>query len=547
MMYFLRSQGWIVAILLIALAACQQIESQPPVPMQKRDTAITPSNSFSEMFFDSLRLEQFLTHLSDVDTVKAQIREFYNVRNYQYAWFNEGLPNEQAINFWNLQSNYIANTGDSSIYNPMLQLLADSIQQTTNLPRFDTANALKYELALTGQFFQYAEKAYEGRGDIKPSELKWYIPRRKVNLRAMLDSITRTGGKTELFEPVNRQYGLLRNFLVRYNQVQASGGWEPIPGNRKKFANGDSLPEVSLIRKRLQLVGDLSTSDSSLVFDDSLTAAVKRFQQRYGLNADGLVGGATLREMNTPLTGRIRQLLVNMERMKWVPAEPSGDYLLVNIPEFALHGFENGKHAFRMNVVVGSLQNHTVIFTGKLKHVVFSPYWNVPTSILKKEVVPGMKRDPSYLAKHNMEWNNGHVRQKPGLSNSLGLVKFLFPNSYDIYLHDTPTKSLFNETKRAFSHGCIRVAEPRKLAEWILRGQPEWTTESIIRAMNAGKEKYVNVKNDINVFIGYFTAFVDKDGRLNFREDIYGHDRAMEARMFGSEEGPKVQRALGPK
>jgi len=281
------------------------------------------------------------------------------------------------------------------------------------------------------------------------------------------------------------------------------------------------------------MTGDLKSDDTSLVYNAALTKAVKNFQFRYGLKEDGAVGGSTLSEMNRPVDFRIRQILVNMERIRWVPAQPGGDYILVNIPSFKLYAYQKGKLAFNMNVVVGSTQNNTVIFTGKLRHVVFSPYWNVPPSIVNKEVLPGIKRNPNYLASHNMEWNGGQVRQKPGPKNSLGLVKFLFPNSYNIYLHDTPSKSLFNEDKRAFSHGCIRLSEPKKLAQWILRNDLAWTEEAIVKAMHTGKEKYVNVRRDVQVFIGYFTAFVDNEGNMNFRDDIYGHDKKLAEKMFG--------------
>jgi L,D-transpeptidase YcbB len=532
-MYISRITGLIVLSILLATSSCKQAAVRQDRAMKPRDTAITMANSYSEMFFDSTRLEDFLKDINLADTVKVQIREFYNVRNYQYAWFSEFIPNEHAVNFWNLQSNYIANTGDSSIFNSSLQEFVDSITHSTKpVAPVPEKMALGFELELTKQFFTYALKAYRGSDNLRPEDLKWYIPRRKVDVSIMLDSITKTGGKIESFEPVNRQYGLLRSFLVKYNQVLKSGEWELISAERKKYQLGDSTPMVAVIRKRLNLVGDLDDGSTSIVFDDSLRAAVKRFQQRYGLSADGVVGGTTLTEMNRPLIDRIRQLLVNMERIKWLPAEPSGDFLLVNIPEFMLHGYEDGKHTFKMNVVVGSTQNHTVIFTGKLKYVVFSPYWNVPASILKNEILPGIKRNPNYLAKQNMEWNGGQVRQKPGPTNSLGLVKFLFPNSYDIYLHDTPSKGLFKESRRAFSHGCIRLSEPMNLAKWVLRSQPEWTTESINKAMHANREKFVTVKSDINVFIGYFTAFVDRQGKLNFRDDIYGHDGEMEERMF---------------
>jgi murein L,D-transpeptidase YcbB/YkuD len=188
-------------------------------------------------------------------------------------------------------------------------------------------------------------------------------------------------------------------------------------------------------------------------------------------------------------------------------------------------------------VVVGKEGHNTVIFTGNLKYIVFSPYWNVPTSIVRNEVLPGMKRNKNYIASHNMEitgysGNLPIVRQKPGPKNSLGRVKFLFPNSYNIYLHDTPSKSLFSENSRAFSHGCIRLGEPAKLAQFLLRKDSSWTDEKIQKAINSGKEQYVTLKNPVPVYIGYFTAFVDRKGRLNFRDDIYGHDERMGKMMF---------------
>ncbi len=230
-------------------------------------------------------------------------------------------------------------------------------------------------------------------------------------------------------------------------------------------------------------------------------------------------------------------MLINLERMRWIPQQPPGNLLLVNIPEFRLHVFDSGKKQFSMNVVVGKEGHNTVIFTDQLKYVVFSPYWNVPSSIVKNEILPSMRRNSNYLARNNMEQtgtSNGLpvIRQKPGGSNALGRVKFIFPNSYNIYFHDTPAKSLFNESSRAFSHGCIRLGEPAKLAEYLLRDQPEWTPEKIKEAMNASKENWVTLKKPVPVFISYFTAWVDSDGLLNFRTDIYGHDKEIAAHLF---------------
>ena len=210
----------------------------------------------------------------------------------------------------------------------------------------------------------------------------------------------------------------------------------------------------------------------------------------------------------------------------------SSDYLVVNIPEFKLHVYHSGNLLWSCNVVVGQSVHKTVVFSGELKYVVFSPYWNVPSSIVRNEILPAMRKDGNYISRHNMEitgYRDGlpEIRQKPGFRNSLGLVKFLFPNSYNIYLHDTPAKSLFDESSRAFSHGCIRISEPFKLAEFLLRNDLSWNTEKISTAMNTGKEKHITLKDKMSVFIAYFTAFVDRNDRINFRKDIYGRDERL--------------------
>jgi len=232
--------------------------------------------------------------------------------------------------------------------------------------------------------------------------------------------------------------------------------------------------------------------------------------------------------MNAPISKLIQQIIVNMERSRWVPVDLVSNYIVVNIPAYKLSVYENDTVAWTMNVVVGKPAHKTVIFNGNIKYIVFSPYWNVPSSILKNEVLPGIKRNKNYLASHNMEWNGGSVRQKPGPKNSLGLVKFLFPNSYDIYLHDTPSKSLFGENTRAFSHGCIRLAEPQKFAEYLLRNDPSWNKQKIVAAMNSGKEQYVTLKETVPVFIAYFTAWVDRQGKINFRNDVYKRDSRLD-------------------
>lgn len=234
---------------------------------------------------------------------------------------------------------------------------------------------------------------------------------------------------------------------------------------------------------------------------------------------------------------KIRQLLVNMERMKWMPAQPKGRLILVNIPEFKLHVLNNGTSEFDMDIVVGKEGHNTVMFSGDLNQVVFSPYWNVPPSIVRKEILPEMEKNPNYLQEKNMEITgeeNGLpvIRQLPGEKNDLGKVKFLFPNSFNIYFHDTPYKELFNKDKRAYSHGCIRLSDPVKMANYILQDQPQWTPDKIDSAMNSGEEKYVKVKEPIPVLIYYYTAWADESGTLHFAEDIYRHDSKLAGKMF---------------
>jgi murein L,D-transpeptidase YcbB/YkuD len=279
-------------------------------------------------------------------------------------------------------------------------------------------------------------------------------------------------------------------------------------------------------------------ADTTQVFNDTLELAVKNFQQRHGYNPTGIINEAVIKELNVPVEKRLQQLLINMERMRWMPSSPEqGNMVLVNIPEFVLHMFDGKNKVFDMVVVVGKEGHNTMMFTGNLNQVVFSPYWNVPPSIVKKEILPSMQKNPNYLASQNMEITGNdeslpEIRQLPGPKNSLGRVKFLFPNSFNIYFHDTPSKSLFSREKRAYSHGCIRLSDPEKMANYLLRNQPEWTPEKISEAMNAGKEKFVKLKNSVPVFITYYTAWVDENGKLNFREDIYKHDKSLTQRMF---------------
>jgi murein L,D-transpeptidase YcbB/YkuD len=514
--------------------ACQY-SSKNNIKVYSQTDSIKPKDSYTELFFDSVSLEQFIKANKTPDSLSNRMRAFYTGRNYEYGWFfKEGLA-DYAPAFLRLVDDYIGYSGDSVIYNALLHQLVDSIDTQQRVINGEDPEVLQTELLLTRDFFRYAARAYQGRNQLNAKELEWFIPRKKIDMVGLLDTAIENRGKNfSTYEPVNRQYGLLKNYLLKYNDIEKSGGWTFITADKKTYKQGDSAIIISQVKKRLFLTGDYTLTDTSVFFTPALTKGIKNFQHRYGFTENGIVNASLLNEMKKPVTDRIRQILINMERIRWVPAQPTTDYLLVNIPEYRLHVYEKGNYKWSMNVVTGKAAHNTVIFTGTLKHIVFSPYWNIPPGILKNETLPAIRRNKNYLASHNMEWNGNTVRQKPGPNNALGLVKFLFPNVYNIYLHDTPSKSLFSEDKRAFSHGCIRLSQPTKLALFLLRNNKEWDSTKVVKAMNAGKEKYVNVTETVPVYIGYFTAWVDQEGKLNFRDDIYGHDRKMAAHLFSN-------------
>lgn len=517
------------------IAACSYLEEEKKVV---RDTSINERTSFNNIFFDSTAIEEFLSKESTLKSFEEQVLDFYHARNYEYAWFDSSGLAEQAHNFMSLLSNTIAQLNDSSLYDATLfkdyeRILADSGKSLTPVQKLQT------ELRLTGNFFQYAAKTYNG-SDIDLAELGWFIPRKKIDLTALLDSSLRNKAiEPERFAPLNSQYKKLQQALQQFVQLQAAiDSTDTIATVQQPLKKNMEDARIFAIKSRLIAYGDLSFHDSNNVYNDTCVAAVKRFQRRTGLSPDGQIGNKLIEELNTPIRKRIQQLLVNMERARWLPPETDSNYVVVNIPEYKLHVYDSGKQQFDMNVIVGTATNNTVIFNGNLKYIVFSPYWNVPSSIVQKEILPAIQRNPAYLEKNHMEITGGSksspsIRQKPGPWNSLGLVKFLFPNSYSIYFHDTPNRSLFSANNRSMSHGCIRLGEPKKFAEYLLRNDTTyWTSKRIDSCMNLPKEKWVTLNKSLPVFILYMTAWVDKNGVLNFRRDIYGHDRKMTDKLF---------------
>jgi len=497
--------------------------------MAKEWTKTIPGNfsNQTELVFDSAQIVTFLQKHPELAPYEQDLRNFYRKRKFAYAWYEKGVLIEQAGNL----NDRLMNLQNEGIYKGIpyqkdLDSLIFDSHAKTKIKKPDVGT----ELMLTAQYFAFSKVAFRGMSDSVSRAVNWFLPRKKIAYDDYLDTLLKKPSRdaSTINEPVYRQYDLLKNFLAKYRTLEAHESWEPIKIS-KKLKPGDSSAVISKIKTRLYKLEDFKGDTLSNSFDDELKTAITQFQQRHGLTADGLPGPGTVSEMNVPLKSRIKQIIVNMERCRWLPVSLNSEYLAVNIPEFKLHVYRGDSLLWSCNVVVGQKVHQTVIFYGEMQYVVFSPYWNVPESIVRNEVIPAIKSNRNYLSEHNMVITgkeNGlpAIKQKPGPSNSLGLVKFLFPNSYSIYLHDTPSRSLFGESSRAFSHGCIRVGEPAKLASFLLKYDSTWTASRINKAMHLGKEQQVTLKQKMPVFIAYFTAFTDRNNLLNFRKDIYDRD-----------------------
>ncbi len=534
-------------LLITALASCDAMGSNSNEDDEKkgkkvssRDLSITKENSYSDLFTDSMLLEKFIVADAVPDSLARRLRSFYNARNYQLAWFSSNGLTEQARGFWNLHDYHTTYNHDTVLHDKKLQKKMDALTAAESLSvSTSDSSILHTEFTLSEHFIQYMLQAYDD-GYVKRKEMERFVPFKKRDAMELADSLLNKKHKDDkYFEDVNTAFRGLKEQLGVYFNIAKSGGWPLIEAGKKTYKKGASGPEIVAIKKRLSLTGDMPAGDTSALFTDTLEMGVKSFQVRHGYTPDGVISASLIKDMNVPAATRVQQLLINLDRMRWMPNKPSGDLILVNIPEFVLHVMDGTKKVFDMPVVVGKEGHNTVIFTGDLNQVVFSPYWNVPPSIVKNEILPAMERNPNYLASQNMEvvsqdGNLPVIRQLPGPGNSLGKVKFLFPNSFNIYFHDTPAKSLFSRDKRAYSHGCIRLADPTKMAEYLLRNNSEWTPEKIRAAMNSGEEKYVKLDKPVPVFISYNTAWVDERGLLNFREDIYSHDTDLAKKMFSN-------------
>ena len=481
-------------------------------------------------------------------------QQFYERREHAPAWIKGTAPLPQISELIEALHTAVDEGLDPQLYNVALldQRRQEASKGFLTKKGFEPMEAGSLDVWLTYVYMRYTSDLADGLSDLAHADPRWQIRPEKFEPSILLESAlreNRVGESIAELMPGNPQYQALRKMLAQHRGQAAKGGWPGVPG-KTSLKPGQRGLAAAAIANRLAASGDFAgavPAGSAAVYTPDLQEAVKRFQRRHGLTDDGLVTPAVVAEMNVPIDQRIRQIEMNLERWRWLPRDLGERHILVNIPEYRLEVWDGSQVPLSMRVVVGKQDTQTPIFSDEMTYVVFSPYWNVPPNIAQGETLPEIMKDPGFLDRTNMEVldksgkpidpstidvadpTSYRFRQRPGAANSLGLVKFMFPNQFNVYLHDTPADSLFARASRSFSHGCVRVENPLALAEYVLRDHQGWTREKIEDAMHAEEERTVKLKRAIPVYLGYWTARVSGDGVMQFRKDVYGIDTRLTA------------------
>jgi murein L,D-transpeptidase YcbB/YkuD len=486
---------------------------------------------------------------------REQIKALYESANFLPLWIKGDQPTSQAT--------YLIETLRASRLKGLNPSDYDAESLATQYGSLKGASAVaeaSFDAALTQSTMRYISDLRIGR--VNPKHLKFDIDvqAKKYDLPEFMAQQV-VGAKDvqsvlDRIEPPYAGYRRIENTLKQYLDLAAKGDGAKVPGGTRTIAPGDAYAGTAQLAERLRLLGDLPQRGSFDSYNGTLVEGVKHFQARHGLATDGKLDVATVRELNTPLSARVQQIDDALERWRWMPTEFQWPPVLVNIPEFRLRAYsEDHQLALSMNVVVGkAAPTQTPVFTNDIKFIVFRPYWNVPPGILRRTVIPGIMKSSGYLARERFEVTDSSgrvvsanddlvaglrsgkyfVRQKPGPTNALGLIKFMFPNTYSVYLHSTPSTELFSRSRRDFSSGCIRLEKPAELANFLLRnqldGQQPWTLALVQQAMDSGRDnRQVNLTMKVPVLLLYVTAVAEEDGSVHFFDDIYGHDKRLDA------------------
>ncbi len=482
--------------------------------------------------------------------------EYYRQRKFRPAWSTGNSLSPKVELFLE----FIQNAGCEGLRPEDYRL--DRIETLMNAHReilfrmepLDYAILADLDILLTDAFFRYASHLAGGRVDHQTIYPGWVIYRNSSDLTTNLQDALDSGEIERTLEDISSRYpgyAGLKNELIRYQGIVEQGGWSVIPPG-PKMVKGSRDRRVAKLRKRLIASGELTPVEAreNTVFDLALEEAVRKFQKRHGLRTDGRAGRSTLAALNVAAEKRLRQIALNMDRLRWLPDNPGNRYIFVNIANFSLQVVENEHVVMSMKIIVGKTEQRSCVLSRKMTYLELNPDWRIPDSIATKEILPQLRKKPEYLTKKNIrifggDWGSRSkevdpatvdwtrvkasnfrykLRQDPGPSNPLGRIKFIFPNECEIYLHDTPTRHLFGRERRDFSHGCIRIEKPLDLAVYLLQKKNSWTRKKIMEEIRKGKRQVVMLSDPIDVHIYYGTAWVDNEGILQFRDDIYRID-----------------------
>lgn len=553
----------LVLFSLMTLSCGRASESSP---------AQTESAATSEFFLQIDPLDEFLRNRIEAAGIPPQITVgnelihasvvlplFYERRAYVPAWCNSrGLQPQvdTLINSIRLADQEALRPNDYHL--AKIAAIVESVQQQlAENKALDPRQLVDLDLLLTDAFLIYGSHLLAGKINPETIDSEWFANRREIDLAAHLQTALEKNQIKEALRsllPPQPGYARLRQALARYRDLATNGGWPSVPDG-PKLQKGDRGERALALRQRLIAAGDLdpAAGDSLDLFDEVVEEALRKFQRRHGLETDGVVGATTFANLNVPVEERLRQVVLNMERWRWLPQDLGPRHILVNIANFELDVFESDQIVLAMRVMVGKDYRRTPVFSDRMNYLVLCPYWHVTRNIAVNDKLPLIRKDAGYLTKQNMKLFRGwgadtkeidpttidwsqitarnfsyRLRQDPGPINALGRVKFMFPNSFNVYLHDTPSRELFAKTERAFSSGCIRVEKPVDLAEYVLRGDPQWTRANIETAIKKWEEQTVRLPEPIPVHLLYWTAWANEDGSINFRRDIYGRDKLLE-------------------
>jgi len=527
-----------------AVAGCMQQDAAKDL------SPITHQDSVHPATVDSSSISRYISRYKLPKEVASGVFKAYATHQFQPMWTDAAGFGQQAhlaaAFFWKYLSIGLI---DSAQFIPGMHQVFDALIENGH-PGATTIADTDLEIVFTIQVVRFYLELVKAKSPESIGQMEWYMPLKKGDIDWDLLKIPKDFLESGLMHP---QFHLLAQAMQKLKAIEQSGGWKPIAYTGKNLIPGDSSRFITLMKQRLQVTEPYAPRDTNASFNEKMVLAVRQFRKSVGLKDTALIDSAFVNRLNISVKKRIHTLTINLQRWKWMPPDTSTVLIRVNIPAFELEVLENGKSVKRMDAIIGTPNHHTVMFCDEIRNVVFNPYWNIPKSILAKELWPQIIRNRSYLQKHDMEivrngqpfnpnriaWHryNGYtfpylVRQKPGPENPLGQVKFLFPNPYHIYIHDTPNKSLFEKEQRAFSHGCIRISEPLWLANYLLKEQTGWNTHRIDAAVANGQEMYVGLTHPVPVYITYITAWVDAQGILHFRDDVYEHDAQMERELF---------------